>query len=343
MVAIAALFRIEFALTFIIVFLRSDGNWFKRITPILPALILLFAGNWLFNGDGILGSHVLASTSEQALYGDTGSSVIFQKLVASSRALLAMTPGQTKIIWVIPGAFLWLLWGLALRGGKVGYAASLLGLSLCLVSCVFWALGQFAFLDAFTMKHPLMVFPILWLFSPNTLKKSGPELLVLLILIALLLPMHTEGPHWGVRHLFLPLFLMIWNLKPFDKRVLPVMLFGFLFTLSALLFLGTNRSRVVDLNQKIRDEAGAIVTTNWIIPGWLTDSMAEGVPVVYAGNSDNLNEAMSRLREEKPVVVCLYRDALHTIRILEELGYTCSIAGEVQFGSSMKCILLLPN
>ncbi len=346
-IAIAALFRIEFLVTVIPVFFRLPGSWHKKLLPGIPAILLLLAGNWLFSGGNVLGSHLAASTTEQSLYTSEDISVIQQKWKAAQTALFSMVPGETGNARFIPGILLWILWGISIWKSKTSFSVSLVALTLSLAPCVLWALGKYSFLDGFSMKHPLMVFPILWLFSKETLKKSIPEIAVFVILLLMLLPMHTQGPDWGVRHLFLPVFLMIRNMKGFgeSKKLVSILIFALLITSSSLLFLGTNRGRVEKLSTLAADRA--VIATNWVIPGWFTDNMIEGTPVVYAETAGLLAEALFRLQNTEngtsPVIVCLHRDAGRTIQILDELGFSSTVGGEVAFGPSLRCILLIPR
>jgi len=343
LVAFAALFRIEYSIAFLIVILRLNFSWIKRLLYAIPALIILLAGNWILSGGEFLGTHVLASTGEQSLYGNTDMPLLIQKLNAAGKAFFPLFPGKTGTVWLIPGVILWLVWGLAFREDRVGSIATCIGLTLCLSAVVVWAVNGFAFLDGFSMKHPLMVFPVLWLLSVDTIRRSWRELAVLALLVLLLLPMHTDGPAWGVRHIFLPLFLIMWNLKPGKRKVLPVISFGILITGSALLFLGINRSRVESISTLAEASGNAVITTNWIIPGWLTDNMSNNTPVVYTSTEYQLAESMLSLKNNNPAVVCLQRDAANTVRILEKLGYVCSVKGEVAFGSSLSCIVIVPE
>lgn len=347
LVALAALFRIEFLIAVIPVFFRLPGAWHKKLLPGIPAVLVVLAGNWIFSGGSILGTHIGSSTSELSLYSNENLSLLQQKLTAYGVALLSMVPGRTGLLWLLPGGFLWALWGFSLRGGKAGTIAAVAGLTISLTACVLWAAGEFRFLDGFSMKHPLMVFTILWLFTKDTFKKSIPELAMLVISLIMLLPMHTQGPDWGVRHLFLPLFLMVRNMKNEWKaiRLNYVLLFGSLITSSALLFLGINRGRVETLSNMAGSRA--VITTNWIIPGWFTDNMMEGSPVVYTRTAAHLAESLFRLRavqsESGPAIVCLYRDAAVTVAMLDELGYRYTVGGEVSFGSSLRCLMLIPE
>jgi hypothetical protein len=343
LIALAALFRIDYSIAFLLVMLRLNCSWIKRLLYALPALVILFAGNWVLSGGEYLGTHVLASAGEQTLYGNTNMPLLIQKLSAAGKAFFPMLPGKTGTAWFIPGVMLWLVWGLAFREDKLGSIATCTGLALCLSAVVVWAVNGFAFLDGFSMKHPLMVFPVLWLLSVDTVRKSWRELVVLALLVLLLLPMHTDGPEWGIRHTFLPLFLMMWNMKPQKRKVLPVVSFGILITGSALLFLGINRSRVENISTLSEASGNAVITTNWIIPGWLTDNMSNNTPVVYTSTGYQLAESMLLLKNNNPVVVCLHRDAANTVLILEELGYTCSVKGEVAFGSSLGCVFIVPE
>ena len=341
MTGAAALFRTEFAVGFLLVFLTLDGKWYRKIHPALPALVILLLGNWFFSGGDIMGSHLLSGVKEQALYSaDSGNASMIQlKMAACGKALLSVVPGKSGGLWLVPGAVLWGLWSLALGNGKAGTTASAAGMLICLGACLFWAVRGYPFLDGFTMKHPLLVFPVLWLFDGDMLKKSRRELLIFGILLILLLPMHTEGPAWGVRHLFLPFFLMLRHLKPGKIKMYRILGPAVLITASALLFLGINRARVTELNSTAETNGDCMITTNWILPGWLTDSMAAGKPVVYAGTAGLLTETLNALNHMDPVVICLGRDALLTAEFLRDYDDRFRVCGEVSFGKSLSCVL----
>ncbi len=348
LVAAAALFRIEFLLACIPVFFRLPGKWYARLLPVLPATAILLAGNWFFSGGNVLGTHIGSSTSELSLYNNAELSFFQQKISAFSIALLTMVPGKTGVAWLLPGLFLWILWVYSLfHSGKTGTVTAAIGLSIALVSCIIWASRGFQFLDGFSMKHPLMVFPILWLFSAATLKRSLPELTMFFVLLLMLLPMHIQGPDWGVRHIFLPVFLMTRNMENSSscKRQWVVISFGSLVLSASVLFLGINRGRVEQLSRLTGQRA--VVTTNWIIPGWFTDNMIGGIPVVYTKTAAALAEALPKLESTEEssgtAIVCLHRDATTTIQILDGLGYNCYVRGEVSFGESLGCLVLIPN
>ncbi len=100
-------------------------------------------------------------------------------------------------------------------------------------------------------------------------------------------------------------------------------------------FLGINRGRVEQLSRLTGQRA--VVTTNWIIPGWFTDNMIGGIPVVTLKLQPPWQKALPKLESTEEssgtAIVCLHRDATTTIQILDGLGYNCYVRGEVPSAS----------
>lgn len=339
LVAAAALLRIEFSVAFLPVFLKLRSPWYLRTVSALPALLMLLGGNWILSGGEILGSHLSSSVSEQSLYEHSGDPLLVQKFQALEKALFSMVPGKTSQLYFLPGVFLWVLWGWNL-GKKGGQSAPLVAAGLLSASVLaMWIVRGFPFLDGFSMKNPLIVFPALWMVTGGTVRSSRKELTVLALMLLLLLPMHTEGPDWGVRHLFLAFFLVLRHLKPSSVNMKAVFLNGGLAICTALLFLGVNRNRVENLNDMAARSGDALVTTNWIIPGWLTDSMQQGIPVIYTSNTGLFFQSLELLQREDPAVVCLGRDAVFTADLLTENGFDYRLSGKIDFGQGMSCVV----
>ncbi len=336
----ASLFRIEFALLFPFLFFKLPGKWTVRIHPAIPGLILLLAGNWVFTGGHILGDHLSASTTEQSFYGSTDKSLLQQKADAAATALMAMVPGKPQRIWLIPGALVWLLWAASASEKTYSDSAAFAGLAVCTIMALRHIKGEFGFLDSFTMKHPLMVFSALWLVRFRNLRECVPEILLLILLTALLVPMHTQGPFWGVRHLFLPLFLMLRKLQPSHRREITVIAAAVVITVTSLAFLYCNRYRLEDLRDRTETAGGAVITTYWMLSGWFTDSMDRGNPVVYASNPGDLYTAYKAFEHMSPVIVCLGSNAAETVSAAEMAGIHCSVKGEVVFGNSLSCVIM---
>lgn len=337
--AAAALFRMEFAVAFIPVFLKLRMPVLRRALSAVPAVLLLLGGNAILSGGDPLGNHFSSGLSEQDLYENENSGMATQKLGAWSRALFPMVPGETSVPWMAPGLLLWLLWAWNLRSKQRSRVPFILAGVMIAASALLWALRGFPFLDGFSMKNPLMVIPALWLVDSGTLRRSRAELPVLALLLLFLLPMHTEGPDWGVRHLFLPAFLFLRNLEPGCKKAFPVLAAGALALCAALVFLGVNRKRVEDLNALAARSGGALVTTNWMIPGWLTGSMLEGKPVIYTSTASLFLESMQLLEAGDPAVVCLERDAAFTAGLLAENGFGHTLSGAADMGRGLSIVV----
>jgi hypothetical protein len=275
------------------------------LAAILTAVALFLLAQRALTG-AWLGTHLAASGTERSLYGHTELSVLSSKLYVAVRAFLSVLPG-IRGGWALPaGLGLWGLWGLGLlRYRRIGRAARMMGMAACAVVMV-WMLARGARAsDTLVAKHPLLVFPVLWLCHPDA--RRGFTFLGLCLLVVLVLsPMHADDLAWGLRHTLLPvLFLSLGMQKTVSKPLLPpVLALGGLALLTSVSLLAAKRVRTAELVDLARREGSSVITTSWEQPQELAVLMEEGIPVLMADRRGDLLLALRAFSDKYPVVVC---------------------------------------
>jgi hypothetical protein len=336
----ASLLRVEMLLLFPFLLMRGGKNDLtRRLLLSVLCMAVFLAASRLLTGEWI-GSHLLASGSEQVLYGHTSMSLISAKLFVFSRSLLFVLPGVSTGLNVAVGTTLWLLWILSWRSGKFGRTAFFLGLAIC-VAAIWSAVSRdFRLLDLFSLKHPLLVFPVLWLVRPCEWKIPSVMLLILLLAAG---PMHVEDLAWGIRLLMLPFFMLALFAEPIRGRILGVLLTGSFCVILALGSLWTKRQRSEELVDLTKATGHAVICTSWLLPGEFAELQAEGVPVVLADRSGEFLLALDLMSGLDPVVVCLERDIANTITVLSGAGLDPEVKGVIGFDPSFGVAVVSPQ
>jgi hypothetical protein len=337
MVFAAALLRVEVLVTAPFILLRDGSTPLVRrlaAAAVIAALFLasqkLLTGQWL-------GTHVSASGAEQSLYGHQAMDFLQRKAFVFGRSLFGLVPGAPAAFGLASGALLWLLWGLSWTGGPAGRLSLFAGLLLsaaAVASSVFRGLPLF---DLFSLKHPLVFFPVLWLVRPADWRIPLGMVLILLLAAG---PMHVEDLAWGTRLLIVPFTLAAAGALPERGRVLPVAVTGLVCVLVSMLLLWSRRQRSEDLAELAATNGGAVITTSWLLPGEFAGLQAEGVPVVMTDRSGEYLEALDRLSGLDPVVVCLERDLGTTLEITGNRVPEPSIEGVIGFDPAMRVAVI---
>jgi hypothetical protein len=182
------------------------------------------------------------------------------------------------------------------------------------------------------LKHPLVIFPVLWLVRPGR-REILPFLGILVILLLLLKPMHVEDLAWGLRHLMLPmLFLAVVSVRPPEARrrrwwsssVVLVLALSSVSALTSLAALGAKRWRSQSLLQEVRESgAEVLVATSWEQPQDFAALIAEGRPVFMADRSHTLLDLLSGLRRggvEGALLLVRREDSSRALELLEVAG-----------------------
>ncbi len=336
----ASLLRVEMLVLFPFLLMRGGKNGLTRRLVLSALCMAVFiAASRLLTGEWI-GSHLLASGSEQDLYGHASMSLLGAKLFVFSRSLLFVLPGVSPGLNVAAGTTLWLLWFLSFRKGKPGRIAFFLGLAIC-VAAIWSAVSRdFRLLDLFTMKHPLLVFPALWLVKPREWKVPSAMILILLLAAG---PMHVEDLAWGIRLLMLPLFMLVLRAEPMRGRMPGVLLAGSLCIVLAMGSLWTKRQRSEELVNLTEAAGSAVICTSWLLPGEFAELQAEGIPVVMADRSGDFLLALDLMSGLDPVVVCLERDIATTLTVLSGAGYEPGIRGVISFDPLLGAAVVNPQ
>lgn len=336
----ASLLRVEMLILFPVLLIsggRKDLT--KRLILSAMCIAVLIAAQKLLSGEWI-GSHLMASGSEQDLYGHASMGLLSAKLFVFSRSLLFVLPGVSTGLNVAAGAALWLLWVLSFRKGKLGRIAFVLGLAICVAAIWSVVSRDFRLFDLFSLKHPLLVFPVLWLVKPREWKVPSVMLLVLLLAAG---PMHVEDLAWGIRLLMLPLFMLALRAEPMRGRVFAVLLMGSFCIVLALGSLWTKRQRSEELVDLTEATGRAVICTSWLLPGEFAELQAEGIPVVMADRAGNFLMALDLMSNLDPVVVCLERDITTTFTVLSGAGYEPEIKGVVRFDPLLGAAVVNPQ
>ncbi|MBD3370677.1 hypothetical protein GF402_09970 [Candidatus Fermentibacteria bacterium] len=282
----------------------------------------VLTGTWL-------GTHLAASGTEQAIYGHAGLSLLSSKLYVAARTFFSMLPG-VQGGWALPaGLGLWGLWGLGfLPDRRIGRVARMVGMGACAAILV-WMLARGARAsDTLVVKHPLLVFPVLWLCYPDT--RRGLTFLGLCLLVVLALsPMHVDDLAWGLRHTLLPVFFLSLGMRKDLSRPLlpPVLVLGGLALLTSISLLTAKRVRSAELLDLCRSTGSSVITTSWEQPQDFATLIEDGVPVLMADRGGDLLEALRALSEKYPVVVCRSESADLAIRAVELSGMRPTVVG----------------
>lgn len=282
------------------------------------ALQKLLTGHWL-------GVHLGASGMQQELYASE-MSWAEARFYIIRRAFINAFPGFG---WegLALGLAIWAAWAMRLATrGRSSRAFAYAGLALSMVPLAAMFLRGLPSLDTVAVQHPLVIFPILWLASPprRFLYAAGG---VVLLMVLLMSPMHTEDLSWGFRHgmfLFLLAALFIGG-KPPRSLVCAVLAVGLLSTVASLSVLTAKRLREKDTINALRANGGAVITTSWEQPQNLAVLMTEGIPVLHASRTRPLHGALQAFSDMQPMVMARRGSAEAVLGTTTAAGMDCRL------------------
>ncbi len=304
LVAAALVLREEMVLVYPLFLLFSPRRPRTRtlVASVLLAAAVFLALQKLLTGQW-LGVHLGASGMQQELYASE-MSWMEARIYIVRRAFINAYPGFD---WegLAMGLGLWAAWAMRTatrgRGSRVfAYA----GLALSVVPLAAMFLRGLPSLDTVAVQHPLVIFPVLWLARPprRFLYAAGG---VVLLMVLLMSPMHTEDLSWGFRHgmfLFLLASLFLGG-KPPRGLVYSVLAVGVLATVTSLSVLAAKRLREQETIEALRANGGAVITTSWEQPQNLAVLMTDGNPVLHASRTRSLHAALQVFSDMRPLVM----------------------------------------
>ncbi|MFO7950051.1 MAG: hypothetical protein R6U36_06740 [Candidatus Fermentibacteraceae bacterium] len=302
--AAALVLREEMVLVYplFLMFLPRRPGTGRLIASVLLAAAVFLALQRLLTGQW-LGVHLGASGIQQELYASE-MSWMEARFYIVRRAFINAFPGFG---WegLALGLALWASWAMRLATrGRSSRAFAYAGLALSVVPLAAMFVRGLPSLDTVAVQHPLVIFPVLWLARPprRFLYAVGG---VVLLMVLLMSPMHTEDLSWGFRHgmfLFLLAALFIGG-KPPRSLVCSVLAVGLLSTAASLSVLTAKRLREQETIDALRSNGGAVITTSWEQPQNLAALMTEGVPIFHASRARALHGALQAFSDRQPLVM----------------------------------------
>lgn len=342
LISVAALFREE-ALPFLAFpLLLGEASPRRKLLLLgasglgLLALTRLLTGSWA-------GTHLQASGMEQDLYGHSGSGYLAARPFVFVRTMLSFMPGIPMWGNVAGGISLIGLWTISAfsRRKTLGEAATVIGLAMATAALLAAAIRGFRLLDTlYFLKNPLVVMPALWLAVPRG-RQALLSLAVLLLMLAVMGPMHSEDLAWGSRLTMLPLLALLPALKPLSgRRTWAVIAVGVLACAVSTGFLQRKRSVSSDLNALVSSEGGAVIVTSWLLAGEFAVRMEEGVPVAFTPTATDFALAVGSLGPLEPVIVSRFEDIEGQMELFREIGIAPSIGGVVEFDPALRVAVM---
>lgn len=338
----ASLLREE-CLAFLPVLAAAGGR--KRLAASLAALSLsllaFFSAQRLLTGSW-LGTHLASSGFEQAVYGFSGLGVIERKLFVFRTALLSCIPGAGPVLQTAAGLALWAVWALSRGRGRRAEAISAAGCLASAALCVAGARGGFPLLAVMEMKHPLVVFPLLWLAGRPDRRWAAPAAVLAALLLAME-PMHAQDVAWGSRLLIAPLLMLAAVSARPPRTLAPVLAAGIAVAAVSLCFLVSKRVRSERLVEEARMLGSAVVATSWELPGEFAELQAGGTPVAFADSTAELALALAALSPLHPVVASPAEDLAVVTAAARAAGVILVPVTSVRFDPALEAVLLVPS
>ncbi len=337
----AGLFRVEALLFVPLLFILRRGDNRRMLmaamllAPVLLGASRLITGSWT-------GSHVGASGAELDLYGHSGMGFLQRRLYVARLTLLGLFPGVEGWPGILAGCALWALWALSRREGRVPDLLMSAGLAVMVSAAAIGAARGLRLLDVlYSLSHPLLVYPALWLVRPA--RGRFPLLAgALLLLVLIMAPMHAEDLAWGSRLVMLPLLALVAEARPAPGwRVPAVAAAGALVMALSVAYLARKRALSADLAGIAVSEGSSAVVTYWPLTGDLMPLMERGFPVLHANTPAELALALDHLEDADPVIVTSVDRAEALLRVLEGLGAEGHPRGSVSFDPGLEALVLI--
>ena len=334
LVGLAALFREEaLIMAPLLPLMAVKRPGWKALAGLLLLLAVFLGGQLLLTGN-LLGTHIAASGSGLDFYGHAGRGFLASRVYVMFIGGLSALPGLPVWASAVAGTALWALWALSRREGASSSAAFFAGLAMAALGpALILARGLRPF-DAFLLKHPLVIFPLLWLVPVNRRTAlAGAGAAALLLVMA---PMHAEDLAWGARLLQLPLFVACLQARK-RQRVVEwgVLALGVLSLAASMGLLSQRRSASATLRQFAASRGEAVITSSWILTGDLMPLTANGTPVAWTDDGRELAALMGRLAARKPVLVTDLSSSGAAISVARAAGFTPSLLRSVEIDPSL--------
>lgn len=306
---------------------------------IMAACVFLFcAAQELLTGSWI-GTHLQASGAETDLYGFASTGVVARKIFVLRTALLSCLPYASEGISALAGLALWGLWSVSRGDSRLCTALSILGAAVSTALAVAPALdglGLFALLE---LKHPLVVFPCLWLAGRPSKAWLVPAAAFLATLLAMD-PMHALDVAWGSRLLMPSLLMFAVSAAEPGKARHAVAVTGLATAAVSLCFLAAKRDRSAELVEAARSNGGAVIATSWEIPCEFAALQTGGTPVLFADSTAEFAHALEVLAPFDPVVACPSGGVATASSVASALGMDLVPAATVRFDPLLEVVVL---
>ncbi len=337
----AVLLREEALPLFAIPLLLGRASPRKKVLLLLASASVILLSTRLLTG-AWLGTHIQASGVEQDLYGHGDMGYLQARIYVVFMSLVTFLPGVPIWVNAAGGILLFGLWGMAVRGpARFRGAAFYLGLALAGAALSVSILRGFRLFDSFHyLKNPLVVFPALWLVRP----KGRLPLILIGILMALMIvmgPMHSEDLAWGSRLTMLPIMSMLVMIEPASRRrTNAVLAAGVLACCAAVGFLGARRGASERLVDHAISGSDAVVITNWMLTGEFAREEAAGMPVYFTSSTADFVAVMSAMDGMEPVVISRLQDIQGQTAAFESAGFDAFISQVVEYDPVLSVAIL---
>lgn len=292
----------------------------------------LATGSWI-------GTHLQASGTEADLYGFASAGFIERKVFVLRTALLSCLPGAGQTASALAGLMLWATWAMSRDDSRRSMVLTAAGCVFAALAALLPAFGGFALFSLFELKHPLVIFPAMWLAGRPGRGWMAPAAVFGAVLMAME-PMHVLDAAWGMR-LLIPAGLMFVavSARP-GRKAWAALAAGAVITCVSLGFLVSRRSRSASLVQAAEEHGGAVIATSWELPGEFARLQSEGTPVLFADSALEFAAALEALSGLDPVVVSPAEDVPTAVGVAGRLGWRLVPVFSVRFDPSLEAVVL---
>lgn len=293
----------------------------------------LLTGSWI-------GTHLQASGTETDLYGFASTGIVARKIFVLRTALLSCLPYGSDGVSALCGPALWGLWSVSRGDSRPCAALSILGAAVSAALALAPALNGLGLFSLLELKHPLVVFPCLWLAGRPSRAWLVPGAAFVATLLAMD-PMHALDVAWGSR-LLMPSLLMfaVAAARPGRAGRRAVAAAGLVTAAVSLCFLAAKRERSAELVEAARSHGGAVIATSWELPCEFAALQAEGTPVLFADSTAEFVYALQVLAPLNPVVACPSGGMATASRAASVLGLDLVPAASVRFDPLLEAVIL---
>jgi hypothetical protein len=262
-----------------------------------------------------------------------------RKLFVLGTALLSCLPGAGRTSSALAGLALWAVWAVSRDDSRRSLALTTAGAAFAALAALMPAFGGFGLLSLFELKHPLVVFPAMWLSGRPDRGWIAPAAVFGAVLTTME-PMHSLDAAWGMR-LLIPanLMLVAVSVRP-GRKVRAALGAGLIITCVSIGFLVSKRSRSASLVQAAEAHGGAVIATSWELPGEFARLQSDGTPVFFADSTIEFATALEVLSGLDPVVVSPAEDVPAALGVAARLGLRLVPVFSVRFDPSLEAVVL---